>query len=277
VEAKSRQSHPKLTRDLSPVYAPHVRLGLVLSAGGLRGAGHLGVMRRLIAARIPIDVIVGSSAGSILGACYAAVGMSIDEIIADAPRLHVRDFVAHSLTFRLPERARPWLRRHGGIVPARLEALDRARFDRLHHGVTGFGVVCHDRRTKRPWYFSSAESHGAPLAGVVKASAAVPVLFPTRSQWVGDQELRLTDGGLSDPLPFEFARQSGLDATHLIVSDCLRFEVPMPDDERIIRLRPTLRGFGVVRRISFSLDEAIAAGEAVVTDAVLDRVREWCR
>jgi predicted acylesterase/phospholipase RssA len=94
---------------------------------------------------------------------------------------------------------------------------------------------------------------------------------------VGDQELRLTDGGLSDPLPFEFARQSGLDATHLIVSDCLRFEVPMPDDERIIRLRPTLRGFGVVRRISFSLDEAIAAGEAVVTDAVLDRVREWCR
>jgi predicted acylesterase/phospholipase RssA len=234
-------------------------------------------MRRLIAAHIPIDVIVGSSAGAILGACYAAVGMSIDEIIADAPRLHVRHFLAHSLTFRLPERARPWLRRHGGIVPARLEALDRAQFDSLHHGVSGFGVVCHDRRTRRPWYFSTAESYGAPLAGVVKASAAVPVLFPPRSQWADGQELRLTDGGLSDPLPFEFARRPGLDATHLIVSDCLRFALPMPDDERIIRLRPPMRGFGVVPRISFSLDEAIATGESVVTDAVLDRVRDWCR
>jgi NTE family protein len=153
----------------------------VLSAGGLRGAAHLGVLRRLITARVPIDVIVGTSAGAVVGAYYAAVGMSIDEIIADAPRLRPRHLLMHGLTLRVPRAMKPWLRPFCGIVPARLDALERARFDRLHHGVSAFGVVCHDLTARKPWYFSTAESHGASLAGVVKASAAVPPVFPARS------------------------------------------------------------------------------------------------
>jgi predicted acylesterase/phospholipase RssA len=104
------------------------RLGVVLSAGGLRGAAHLGVLRRLIAAKIPIDVIVGVSAGAIVGAYYAAVGMSIDEIIADAPRMRLRHILLHGSSFRVPQRLDTLdaiTHRHS---PARLAALERAGF-----------------------------------------------------------------------------------------------------------------------------------------------------
>jgi predicted acylesterase/phospholipase RssA len=250
-------------------------LGVVLSAGGLRGAAHLGVLRRLIHARLPIDVMVGVSAGAIVGAFYAAVGMSIDEIIADAPRMRLRHLLLHGLSFRVPERMTPWIRSRTGILPARLAALERARFDTLHHGITGFGVVCHDTKTRAPWYFSTVESHGVTVAAAVKASAAVPIVFPPRSQRVSGRELRLVDGGFSDGVPIDFARHTGLGATHLLVSDCRRSGPAVPADDRIICLRPVLRGIGAVRSVSFSLDQAVAAGEAAVTDSVIARVRAW--
>ncbi|HEX5071411.1 MAG TPA: patatin-like phospholipase family protein [Vicinamibacterales bacterium] len=254
---------------------PGPRLGLVLSAGGLRGAAHLGVLRRLIAEQIPIDVMVGVSAGAVVGAYYAAVGMSIDDIIADAPRMRLRHLLVHGLSLRVPAGLTPWMRSRTGILPARLAALERAGFDTLHHGVCAFGVVCHDVRTRTPWYFSTAESHGVTVATAVKASAAVPIVFPPRSEWVNGRELRLVDGGFSDGVPIAFARGAGLGATHVVVSDCRRAGPPVPIDDRTLCLRPALRGIGAVRSVSFSLDQAVAAGEAAVTDAVIARLRAW--
>jgi NTE family protein len=250
-------------------------LGVVLSAGGLRGAAHLGVLRRLIAARVPIDVLVGTSAGAVVGAYYAAVGMSIDEIIADAPRLRPRHLLMHALTLRVPRAVKPWLRPLCGIVPARLDALERARFDRLHHGVSGFGVVCHDLGARKPWYFSTAESHGVALAGVVKASAAVPPVFPARSQRIEGRDVQLTDGGFSDGVPVDFPRHAGLDATHVLVSDCRRSGAPVAEHDALICVRPALSGAGTGSPRSFSLVDAVQAGEEAVTDAVLDRLRTW--
>ena len=213
--------------------------------------------------------------GALLGAYYAAVGMSIDEIIADAPRMRPRHLLMHGLSLRVPQRMTAWTRSRTGIIPARLAALERARFDRLHHGVSSFGVVCHDLRTRSPWYFSTAESHGVTVATAVKASAAVPIIFPPRSEWVNGRELRLVDGGFSDSVPVDFARGTDLGATHLIVSDCRQWGRAVPADDRIICVRPALRGFGAMRSVSFSLTEAVAAGEAAVTPAVLAQVQTW--
>ncbi len=79
-----------------------MRIGLVLSAGGLRGAAHLGVMRKLLAHDIPIDVIVGASAGAVVAAYYAAVGLTVDELIDDARGFKGRHLVAHSLAQSRP-------------------------------------------------------------------------------------------------------------------------------------------------------------------------------
>lgn len=62
---------------VTPAFAQKV--GLVLSGGGAKGIAHIGVLKALEENEIPIDYIVGTSMGGIIGGCYAA-GMSPDAI-----------------------------------------------------------------------------------------------------------------------------------------------------------------------------------------------------
>jgi predicted acylesterase/phospholipase RssA/CRP-like cAMP-binding protein len=54
-------------------------VGLALSSGGARGIAHVGVLHVLEEEGIPIDLVAGTSAGSLFGALYSA-GLSLDEI-----------------------------------------------------------------------------------------------------------------------------------------------------------------------------------------------------
>ena len=56
-----------------------LRVGLVLSGGGARGAAHVGVIQALEAMHIPIDAVAGTSMGAVVGGLYAA-GLSGREI-----------------------------------------------------------------------------------------------------------------------------------------------------------------------------------------------------
>ena len=56
------------------------KVGLVLSGGGAKGAAHIGVLKYIEEAGIPIDYIAGTSRGSIVGGMYA-LGYSADEIL----------------------------------------------------------------------------------------------------------------------------------------------------------------------------------------------------
>ena len=55
------------------------KVGLVLSGGAAKGLAHVGVLKALEENEIPVDYIVGTSIGGIIGGCYAA-GMSPDQI-----------------------------------------------------------------------------------------------------------------------------------------------------------------------------------------------------
>jgi NTE family protein len=57
------------------------RMGLVLSGGGARGAAHIGVLEVLEELRVPVDVVSGTSMGSVVGGLYAA-GLSPEELSA---------------------------------------------------------------------------------------------------------------------------------------------------------------------------------------------------
>ena len=59
--------------------AERPEIGLVLSGGGARGSAHVGVLKVMEELRIPVDYVVGTSMGSIVGALYA-LGLSADEI-----------------------------------------------------------------------------------------------------------------------------------------------------------------------------------------------------
>ncbi len=55
------------------------KIGLVLSGGGARGIAHIGVLKELEAARIPVDFVAGTSMGAIVGGLYAS-GMPPEEL-----------------------------------------------------------------------------------------------------------------------------------------------------------------------------------------------------
>jgi predicted acylesterase/phospholipase RssA len=144
-EALSRSAKAWLAESRSPV-----RIGLVLSGGGLRGASHVGLLQQLLEHDIPIDVIVGSSAGAVIAAYYAAVGLTLAELIRDAENFRGRHLLAHCLDVRLLRRTMGTFSKLSGLIPERLAQLDSATFDQLHHNVRGIGVVCHDVVTSRP-------------------------------------------------------------------------------------------------------------------------------
>lgn len=251
------------------------RIGVVLSAGGLRGAAHLGVLQRLVQHDIPIDVLVGVSAGAIVAAYYAAVGRSLDSLMSDAKTLRGRHLVAHSMNVRLGYRFDAVLGRLSGLIPERLQELDGCRFDRLHNGVRGLGIVCCDVNRKKACYFATGQSCGARLGDVAKASASIPGMIPPRVCVVCGRERTLTDGGLVDAVPVEFALRAPLSATHLVVSDCRAFGSRVRLPPRAIYLRPRISATGTLWAPPSTLLRAVDEGAMAVTDDVLRQIRRW--
>lgn len=252
-----------------------IRVGLVLSAGGLRGAAHVGVLRQLVRHGIPIEVLVGVSAGAVIGAYYAAVGLDLDELIEDAKAFRGHHLLTHSLAVRLPPRFGGALESHCGVIPDRLRQLEAASFDRLHHGVRCLGIVCHDVSAHQPRYFWTGLDRGPRLPDVVKASASIPGLFPAVCVACGREEYRLTDGGVSDPVPLAFARHPALGATHVIVSDCRWFGGVPATNGTTLWVRPRMANTGTLWSPRRGLLSAVRNGEAAVTEPIMARIREW--
>jgi NTE family protein len=80
-------------------------VGLVLSGGGARGFAHIGAIRALQAAGIPIDLVAGTSMGAIIGAC-AAADLSADEITTRVRRSFVETNPVNDYTLPLISLAR---------------------------------------------------------------------------------------------------------------------------------------------------------------------------
>jgi predicted acylesterase/phospholipase RssA len=61
------------------------RIGLALGAGGARGLAHIGVFRAFEDESIPVDLIVGSSIGALVGAAFASgiTAREMDEMVSD--------------------------------------------------------------------------------------------------------------------------------------------------------------------------------------------------
>ena len=71
------------------------RIGLVLGGGGARGAAHIGVLKELERLRVPVDAVVGTSMGAVVGGLYAS-GMTPDELEAFVSTLNWADALGDS-------------------------------------------------------------------------------------------------------------------------------------------------------------------------------------
>ncbi|MEX0605103.1 MAG: patatin-like phospholipase family protein [Marinobacter sp.] len=77
----SVSGHVPFTFAQTPAHSVPSRpvVALVLSGGGAKGVAHVGVLRVLEEIRVPVDIVVGTSAGAAVGAMYS-LGMPVDEI-----------------------------------------------------------------------------------------------------------------------------------------------------------------------------------------------------
>lgn len=167
------------------------KVGIALSGGGARGFAHVGALKVLFENDIPIDLVAGTSAGSIVGAAIAA-GISPKELEAIAAKIRYSTVVA------------PAVSRFGMLSNYRLGKFVEKKF-----GVRDFAdlkiplsVTAYDVIKNEGVILSSGD-----LVKAVRASSAVPRLFtPVRI----DERL-LLDGGAFSPLPARTAREMGAD------------------------------------------------------------------
>lgn len=180
---------PRALDELEPLQ-PRPRVALVLGSGGPRGYAHLGVLRVLEEAGVPVDLVVGSSVGALIGVFWAS-GL-------DARTLDERSMQGGPLTVFDPNPLadRGWIRGqrlqdyvNDGLGGRPLEALPRRAV-----------VVATRRVDKRPAFFVSGN------AGVaVRASAAMPGIVSP----VGIGGTEYEDGDESLPVAVTAARACG--------------------------------------------------------------------
>ncbi|MBI1950197.1 MAG: patatin-like phospholipase family protein [Acidobacteria bacterium] len=263
---------------------------LVLGAGGARGVAHAAVLRRLRREAVPIDAIVGCSVGAIVGAMYAAVGMDPDEMLLAARRLTAGSLLAFALSrWRVPGLSEAAGRR-AGAIPEYLERLDGATFGRLHHNVRRLGVLTFDivRREEVFALGGPGLPEPLPLSSAVKASAAIPLLFPPLRAEMGGRRRYLADAGWFTAVPIERAFAPPLRSRRVIAVDLSLIVCPRQArrsywqnlqqacGDRLLVLRPDVRGCGTIFPRRGDPARLAEAGEAAV-ERCLGPLRDWGR
>lgn len=174
-----------------------VKIGLALGGGAARGFAHIGVIKALEAQGIVPDIIVGTSAGAVVGSLYASglSGFDLQKTTLDMTEKQVVGWAWPNRGWMDGEVLQTFINTAVGNRP--LEALPRK-----------IAIVATELKTGAPVLFSSGNTGVA-----VRASAAVPGVF----QPVSIAGREYVDGGLVSPIPVRYARQLG--ATFVIAVD----------------------------------------------------------
>jgi NTE family protein len=179
------------------------RVGLALSGGAARGVAHVGVLKVLLEAGVPVDLIAGTSAGALVGGAFAA-GMSVVELEALGREMRWRNF------------GRMTLSRLGVQSNARMEEYIRERFPltRFEELLIPFAAVATDLHTGQAVVMRGE----GDVAFAIRASCAVPGWYVPVTDAEGRQ---LVDGGLVANLPVGVARSLGPD---IVIAVDVNFE-----------------------------------------------------
>jgi NTE family protein len=247
------------------------RVGLALAGGFARGIAHIGVLRALKNAGVPIDVVAGTSVGALIGACYCA-GAPLDEM----------QHIATTTTFHDFGRWTPsWL---GLATNQRMEKY-LARFTSattFEELTTPLAIAATDINAGVTVYYTRGPI-GAPLRG----SCAYPGLFVP----IQFENRTLVDGFLTAPVPVEGALLLGADLVIAVYLEAGSLELPRTAADVISRsftiiqrhadlawrqqadviIEPDVKPF--VWDDFTHTDELVAVGEAAA-QAALPQIRE---
>jgi len=175
----------------APLPKPSLKIALALGGGAARGFAHIGVIKALEAQGIVPDMVVGTSAGSVVGALYAS-GMS--------------GFELQDLALTMQENMlADWTLPNRGVLKG--EALQdfinlKVKNLTIQKMPKPLGVVATDLQSGEKVLFRRGDTGMA-----VRASSAVPGMFQPVE--IGGRDY--VDGGLTSPVPAQVARSMGAD------------------------------------------------------------------
>ncbi|MFC5511289.1 patatin-like phospholipase family protein [Massilia jejuensis] len=169
-----------------------IKIGLALGGGAARGFAHIGVIKALEAQGIHADIVVGTSAGSVVGALYASgySGFALQKIALDMDEATISDW------------AMPLFSSSTGLLKGEAlqnyvnKAVNHLPMEKLKKR---FGAVVTDLKTGEAVMFDKGNTGMA-----VRASSAVPSVF----QPVKIGARTYVDGGLVAPVPVKFTREN---------------------------------------------------------------------
>jgi NTE family protein len=175
--------------------AARPKIALVLGGGAARGFAHVGVIRALEQERVPIDMIVGTSVGSLIGAIYAS-DMNSFELEWTAFSLGKDDLLDYAFF-------------------SAITGMGLAKGDKLEEFVKTKVTTTNIENLKLPFAAIATDLNRGtrvvldkgPVARAVRASSAIPGVFNP----VDYQGKLLVDGGVMDNIPISVARDKGAD------------------------------------------------------------------
>lgn len=170
------------------------RIAVALGGGGVRGLAHIGVLEVLLEHGIQPDIVVGTSAGSIVGALYC-----------DNPDIHIvkeiminirrKDVMHFSLFNSMNIFSGPYspmsLHKLEMFLEQHLSTVNIEEF-KIKYAAVSTDIVQHC-----PYVFD----HGNVIEAILASTALPPVFSPHKFQG-----MTLVDGGITHPVPVEIAR-----------------------------------------------------------------------
>lgn len=235
--------------ELPPESRP--KIGLALSAGGVRGFAHVGTLEALTNAGVPIDMISGTSMGAVVGGLYAG-GLPTEKLWQISSHMTMQsitpDFNVMGLFRVLFVKKLPSSENLANFF---YEQLGDIQFEDLK---IPFTCAAMDIKTGERVVFNSG-----PLAIAVRASMNLPGVFSP----VKYRHRQLVDGAVVDYLPVESVKKMGAD--YIIAS------VTPPDFYSTTpkTIAAYLLRVGDVRGAAM-IEEAAQKANFVLTNRVLD-------
>jgi NTE family protein len=193
-------SAPIATKPISPAESPAKpmvavvappKVALVLGGGAVRGFAHVGVIKVLEAQGIQPDLVVGTSAGSVVGVLYAAgySGFELQKIAFKLEEDSVGDWMLPDRGFIKGEALQGYIN----------QAVHKQPIEKLKKP---FAAVATDLQSGEMMVFQRGNAGMA-----VRASSSIPGVF----QPVAINGHEYVDGGLVSPVPVNVARMLGAD------------------------------------------------------------------
>lgn len=202
----------------------HPRVGLALSGGGARGIAQIGVIAVLEENDIPIDYLVGTSIGSIIGGLYAS-GYSPAELLALVKSIKWQDILLDT-TSRSGQFIGKKEERNRHLIQLRLSSF-KPYFPTAFTPGQKLSMLLSDLVLKAPYHANNFHDLAIPLeivttdmikgnkviltegnlAEAMRASSAIPLLFEP----VEKDSMLLIDGGLLSNIPVAEVRRAPVD------------------------------------------------------------------